>query len=65
MLGLGSKDNIDLKLVERAAVLHYNGHAKPWLELAIPVYHKYWARHAPYGVDVFKTCNFMPPHHAR
>ncbi|KAE8709397.1 Polygalacturonate 4-alpha-galacturonosyltransferase [Hibiscus syriacus] len=38
VLGLGYSPNVDKKEIERAAVIHYNGNMKPWLELAMMKY---------------------------
>lgn len=38
VLGLGYNPNVGQKEIERAAVIHYNGNMKPWLEIAIPKY---------------------------
>ncbi|KAF3572103.1 hypothetical protein F2Q69_00063116 [Brassica cretica] len=35
VLGLGYDVNIDNRLIETAAVIHYNGNMKPWLKLGI------------------------------
>uniref|UniRef100_A0A2N9J8F5 Hexosyltransferase n=1 Tax=Fagus sylvatica TaxID=28930 RepID=A0A2N9J8F5_FAGSY len=35
VLGLGYDLNIDNRLIESAAVIHFNGNMKPWLKLAI------------------------------
>ncbi|KAJ0104492.1 hypothetical protein Patl1_18944 [Pistacia atlantica] len=35
VLGLGYDMNIDNRLIESAAVIHFNGNMKPWLRLAI------------------------------
>ncbi|KAF5188985.1 Hexosyltransferase, partial [Thalictrum thalictroides] len=35
VLGLGYDMNIDDRLIESAAVIHFNGNMKPWLKLAI------------------------------
>ncbi|CAN6575899.1 unnamed protein product [Malus baccata var. baccata] len=40
--GLGHDYNIDVYPIKKAAVLHYNGKMKPWLELGIPKYKRYW-----------------------
>ncbi|XP_068317855.1 probable galacturonosyltransferase 7 isoform X1 [Pyrus communis] len=40
--GLGHDYNIDVYPIKKAAVLHYNGKMKPWLELGIPKYKSYW-----------------------
>ncbi|KAB2630365.1 galacturonosyltransferase 7 [Pyrus ussuriensis x Pyrus communis] len=40
--GLGHDYNVDVYQIKKAAVLHYNGKMKPWLELGIPKYKRYW-----------------------
>nr|POE93766.1 putative galacturonosyltransferase 4 [Quercus suber] len=36
VLGLGYNPNVNQKEIDRAAVIHYNGNMKPWLEISIP-----------------------------
>ncbi|KAK6932896.1 Glycosyl transferase, family 8, partial [Dillenia turbinata] len=48
VLGLGYNPNVNLKEIDRAAVIHYNGNMKPWLEIAIPKYRNYWAKYVDY-----------------
>ncbi|XP_047166118.1 hexosyltransferase GAUT11-like [Vigna umbellata] len=45
VLGLGYDLNIDNRLIESAAVLHYNGNMKPWLKLAIGRYKPLWDKY--------------------
>jgi alpha-1,4-galacturonosyltransferase len=45
LLGLGYKPNVDQRDIERAAVLHYNGNRKPWLEIGLPRYRKIWSKY--------------------
>ncbi|XP_065003073.1 hexosyltransferase GAUT11-like [Musa acuminata AAA Group] len=45
VLGLGYDKDIDDRLIESAAVVHYNGNMKPWLELAIGRYKHLWERY--------------------
>ncbi|XP_057804998.1 hexosyltransferase GAUT11-like [Salvia miltiorrhiza] len=42
VLGLGYDLNIDNRLIETAAVLHFNGNMKPWLKLSIGRYKPLW-----------------------
>ncbi|KAE8727092.1 putative galacturonosyltransferase 11 [Hibiscus syriacus] len=42
VLGLGYDLNIDSRLIESAAVIHFNGNMKPWLKLAIGRYKPLW-----------------------
>lgn len=61
VLGLGSRSTVDLKSIQQAAAIHYNGHAKPWLELAIPVYQRFWTKYVPYSFPLLQQCNFREP----
>lgn len=45
ILGLGYDPNIDTRLIESAAVVHFNGNLKPWLKLAIDRYKPFWDRY--------------------
>ncbi|KAJ6359039.1 hypothetical protein OIU76_000702 [Salix suchowensis] len=42
VLGLGYDMNIDDRLINSAAVIHFNGNMKPWLKLAIGRYKPLW-----------------------
>ncbi|KAG2321281.1 hypothetical protein Bca52824_014494 [Brassica carinata] len=44
VLGLGYDVNIDNRLIETAAVIHYNGNMKPWLKIAIGRYKPFWLK---------------------
>ncbi|KAJ6686155.1 GALACTURONOSYLTRANSFERASE 4-RELATED [Salix purpurea] len=44
VLGLGYNPSIDRSEIESAAVVHYNGNMKPWLELAMTKYRSYWTK---------------------
>ncbi|XP_058003597.1 probable galacturonosyltransferase 7 [Hevea brasiliensis] len=41
--GMGYDYGLDVKVIKNAAILHYNGKMKPWLELGIPKYRRYWS----------------------
>ncbi|KAM0002246.1 putative polygalacturonate 4-alpha-galacturonosyltransferase [Helianthus debilis subsp. tardiflorus] len=55
VLGLGYDVNIDNRLIESAAVVHFNGNLKPWLKFGIGRYKPLWERYVnqthPYLVD--------------
>ncbi|GFY85667.1 galacturonosyltransferase 11 [Actinidia rufa] len=55
VLGLGFDLNIDNRLIESAAVIHFNGNMKPWLKLAIGRYKPLWERY----VKGFGGFNFL------
>ncbi|XP_022977915.1 probable galacturonosyltransferase 4 isoform X1 [Cucurbita maxima] len=60
VLGLGYNPNVGQKDIERAAVIHYNGNMKPWLEIAIPKYRNYWAKHVDFDNLYLRECNINP-----
>ncbi|CAK9320835.1 unnamed protein product [Citrullus colocynthis] len=60
VLGLGYNPNVGQKEIERAAVIHYNGNMKPWLEIAIPKYRNYWAKHVDFDNVYLRECNINP-----
>ncbi|KAH9788186.1 polygalacturonate 4-alpha-galacturonosyltransferase [Citrus sinensis] len=45
VLGLGYNPSVDRSEIENAAVVHYNGNMKPWLELAMTKYRSYWTKY--------------------
>lgn len=45
VLGLGYDLNIDNRLIESAAVIHYNGNMKPWQKFGIRTYKPLWERY--------------------
>ncbi|XAR51246.1 Polygalacturonate 4-alpha-galacturonosyltransferase [Bertholletia excelsa] len=59
VLGLGHNPDIDNRLIESAAVVHFNGNMKPWLKLAIGRYKPLWEwyvnRSHPYLQDCIKS----------
>ncbi|XVF26258.1 hypothetical protein REPUB_Repub13aG0283400 [Reevesia pubescens] len=60
VLGLGYNPNVNQREIERAAVIHYNGNLKPWLEIGIPKYKNYWAKHVDYDLMYLRDCNINP-----
>lgn len=55
--GLGNDYNIDISVVRKAAVLHYNGKMKPWLDLGIPEYNVYWKKFLNREDQFLTDCN--------
>lgn len=60
LAGLGYDYGIDEVVARRSASLHYNGNMKPWLELGIPDYKKYWKRFLVRGDRFMDECNVNP-----
>uniref|UniRef100_A0ACD5XTA1 Uncharacterized protein n=1 Tax=Avena sativa TaxID=4498 RepID=A0ACD5XTA1_AVESA len=60
VLGLGYNPNVNEKDIRRASVIHYNGNLKPWLEIGLYKYRKYWSRHVNYDQVFIRECNINP-----
>ncbi|XP_050226971.1 probable galacturonosyltransferase 4 [Mercurialis annua] len=60
VLGLGYNPNVNQRDIERAAVIHFNGNMKPWLEIGIPKYRTYWAKYVDYEHVYLRECNINP-----
>ncbi|KAH7664269.1 Plant galacturonosyltransferase GAUT protein [Dioscorea alata] len=58
VLGLGYNPILNLSKIEEAAVIHYNGNYKPWLDLAIPKYKPYWSKFIDIDDQYIQSCNF-------
>ncbi|XP_008244177.1 PREDICTED: probable galacturonosyltransferase 7 isoform X1 [Prunus mume] len=56
--GLGHDYNVDVYPIRNAAVLHYNGKMKPWLELGIPKYKGYWKNFVNREDQFLTDCNW-------
>ncbi|PIN14234.1 Polygalacturonate 4-alpha-galacturonosyltransferase [Handroanthus impetiginosus] len=56
VLGLGYT-NVDHQLIEKGAVLHFNGNAKPWLKIGMEKYKPLWDRYVDYGHPLLQQCN--------
>uniref|UniRef100_A0A0E0AEN1 Hexosyltransferase n=1 Tax=Oryza glumipatula TaxID=40148 RepID=A0A0E0AEN1_9ORYZ len=56
VLGLGYDPAVDLVEIENAAVVHYNGNYKPWLDLAISKYKPYWSKYVDLDNSHIQRC---------
>ncbi|XP_031494466.1 polygalacturonate 4-alpha-galacturonosyltransferase-like [Nymphaea colorata] len=56
VLGLGYNPTVDRSEIENAAVVHYNGNMKPWLDIAMTKYRPYWTKYIKYDHPMLKTC---------
>ncbi|KAF7838554.1 putative galacturonosyltransferase 11 [Senna tora] len=45
VIGLGNDLNIENRVIENAAVIHFNGNMKPWLKLALSKYRPLWEQY--------------------
>ncbi|XP_054781792.1 probable galacturonosyltransferase 7 isoform X2 [Prosopis cineraria] len=55
--GLGHDYMFDTQAIKRAAVLHYNGNMKPWLDMGIPKYRSYWKKFLNIEDQFLSECN--------
>lgn len=60
VLGLGYDPNVNQRDIERAAVIHYNGNLKPWLEIGMPKFRNLWAKFINYNHVYLQECNINP-----
>lgn len=58
VLGLGYDPALNQTEIDNAAVIHYNGNYKPWLELAISKYKSYWSKYVMFDNLYLRNCNF-------
>lgn len=58
--GLGHDYGLDIQGIKKAAVLHYNGNMKPWLDLGIPKYKVYWKKFLNQENQFLSECNVNP-----
>ncbi|CAI9764819.1 unnamed protein product [Fraxinus pennsylvanica] len=56
VLGLGYNPSVDRSEIDNAAVVHYNGNMKPWLELAMMKYRPYWTKYIKFDHPYIQSC---------
>ncbi|KAF7041561.1 hypothetical protein CFC21_051338 [Triticum aestivum] len=61
MLGLGYQESTDIESVKKAAVVHYNGQCKPWLDIAFKNLQPFWTKHVNYSNDFIRNCHILEP----
>ncbi|CAK9153905.1 unnamed protein product [Ilex paraguariensis] len=59
LLKLGYERDLSEEQIKKAAVIHYNGNYKPWLEFAITKYKSYWSRFVMVDNTYLQLCNIM------
>lgn len=61
MLGLGYQESTDIESVKKAAVIHYNGQCKPWLDIAFKNLQPFWTKYVNYSNDFIRNCHILEP----
>ncbi|KAF2312283.1 hypothetical protein P3X46_016288 [Hevea brasiliensis] len=58
VLGLGYNPSISMDEINKAAVIHYNGNMKPWLDIAMNQYKSLWTKYVDNDMEFVQMCNF-------
>ncbi|XP_004493743.1 probable galacturonosyltransferase 6 isoform X2 [Cicer arietinum] len=59
ILGLGYDSGIDSNKIEQAAVIHYDGIRKPWLDIGMGRYKSYWSKFIKFDHSLLRRCNLQ------
>ncbi|CAM6022124.1 unnamed protein product [Sphagnum balticum] len=57
VLGLGYNSSVQDSDIATAAVIHYNGNMKPWLEIGMSKYKPFWSKFVKYDHPYLQRCN--------
>lgn len=58
--GLGYRfPQVSLETLEAAAVIHFSGPAKPWLEIGVPEVRSLWTKHVNFSNEFFRKCRIV------
>ncbi|CAA3008949.1 probable galacturonosyltransferase 12 [Olea europaea subsp. europaea] len=57
MLGLGYQENTTVADAESAGVIHFNGRAKPWLDIAFSQLRPLWTKYVNFSDRFIKGCH--------
>jgi alpha-1,4-galacturonosyltransferase len=58
VLGLGYNPSISMDEIRNAAVVHFNGNMKPWLDIAMNQCRPLWTKYVDYDLEFVQACNF-------
>lgn len=59
MLGLGYQSKTNVESVKKAAVIHYNGQSKPWLEIGFDHLRPFWTKYVNYSNEFIRNCHVL------
>lgn len=59
VLGLGYQSGVKQPDIDQAAVIHYDGVMKPWLDVGLEKYKHYWRRQINYSLPFLQQCNIQ------
>lgn len=58
VLGLGINPSISIDDINKAAVIHFSGDMKPWLDIAMNHYKHLWTKYVDNEMEFVQMCNF-------
>ncbi|KAI3747962.1 hypothetical protein L6452_10727 [Arctium lappa] len=58
VLGLGYNPSISMDDISNAAVIHFNGNMKPWLDIAMNQFKHLWTKYVDSEMEFVQICNF-------
>ncbi|XP_051117797.1 probable galacturonosyltransferase 9 [Andrographis paniculata] len=58
VLGLGINPSISMEEIDKAAVIHFSGDMKPWLDIAMNRYKPLWTKYVDNEMEFVQMCNF-------
>ncbi|PWA99739.1 Glycosyl transferase, family 8 [Artemisia annua] len=58
VLGLGYNPSISMDEINNAAVIHFNGNMKPWLDIAMNQFKPLWTKYINRTMTYMQMCNF-------
>ncbi|GER30713.1 galacturonosyltransferase 13 [Striga asiatica] len=59
LLGLGYQNKTKVENVRKAAVIHFNGQSKPWLEIGFEHLRPFWTKYVDYSNDFIRNCHVL------
>lgn len=57
LLALGYRPAIKKERIKEAAVIHFNGNNKPWLDIGYANYRRFWSRYIKVADPYLQSCN--------
>ncbi|XP_074294653.1 putative galacturonosyltransferase 9 [Silene latifolia] len=58
VLGLGYNPSVSMDEIRNAAVIHFSGSMKPWLDIAMNQYKELWTKYVDNDMEFVQMCNF-------
>ena len=58
VMGLGYNPSISPEAIRSAAVIHFDGNMKPWLDVALNQYKAPWTKYVDTEMEFLTLCNF-------